>query len=89
MTGDDDNDDDDDDDDTLAYSNEVNKDNEINELLLKSTQYKDLSTPEQLHLLPQYSNVTILDLGSCALSSLLVHMPQTLPNIKILFLSKE
>ena len=80
------------DDDTLAYtrsSNEVNNDNAINVLLRKSTQCKYLSTLEQLHLLPQYSNVTIVDLGSCALSSLPVQMPQALPNIKILFLSNN
>ena len=56
---------------------------ELNDLLRKSSQYKDFEN------LPPYSNITILDLGNCSLSSLPTSMPEVLPNMKVLFLSNN
>jgi hypothetical protein len=79
--------------------------NEIDDLLRRSTQYQhsysDQSPPSNtsttgstfqlpppLHL-PAYTDIAMLDLGNCALSSLPVDMPMTLSNLKILFLSNN
>ena len=59
---------------------------EINELLRRSTQY---SNYDRLVNLPPYRNITILDLGNCSLAALPTQMPQVLPNINILFLSNN